>query len=157
MPRTTEPPNRRVLWTAKNVVPVANWIEGVEAVQGRIERALPRLLRQLGLVCPSCRTRGEATSTDAPLCARASVNFLAAGSWNRAFVVVPCGGGTSEGTNTLRELIFRVALPAIAHFSKVTAEVATMAWVRRQTEIPVPEVLAYTGDRENEVGYEWYV
>jgi hypothetical protein len=156
MPRTTEQANCRVLWTAENVVPVANWIEGVDAVQARIELALPGLLRQLGLVCSSCRARGEATSTSAPLCVRASVNFLAAGSWNRAFVVVPCGG-TSEGTSTLRELIFRVALPAIGHFSKVTAEVATMAWVRRQTEIPVPEVLAYAGNRENEVGYEWYV
>lgn len=155
MSRTTEQPNRRVLWTARHNVPVATWIEGVETVQARIKRALPSLLRRLGLVCFPCHARGKTTSTDAPLCARASVYFLAVGCWNRAFIVVPCGG-TSEGS-TPRELIFRVSLPAIAQFSKVTAEVATMEWVRRETEIPVPEVLAFAGNRENEVGYEWYV
>ncbi|KAK4041537.1 hypothetical protein C8A01DRAFT_34490, partial [Parachaetomium inaequale] len=144
--------------------PNAQWTEGVEDIQWRIVGVLPSLLRGLGLVCPKCKAEGEriakgnhsatakSASGAALPCARTCLGFLAQGCWNRAFLVVPCGGTLDDPR--FRELVFRVALPAMTHMSKVAAEVATMEWVRRDTAIPVPDVLAYASGRDNDVGYE---
>lgn len=163
--------NRRAQWEARGTSACPRWVEGVDDVLARVERFLPSLLRCLDLVCPQCKAKGGSTAQGAsvdrckytatgvdvaaaaPLCDRASVRFLTAGSFNRAFLVVPCGDTSEDGH--VSELIFRVALPLITRFSKVAAEVATMEWVRRNTEIPLPDVLAYAIDGKNDVGYEW--
>ena len=40
-------------------------------------------------------------------------------------------------------------------FYKTTSEVATLAYIRRYTTIPVPEVIAHCAIAEKELGFEW--
>jgi hypothetical protein len=160
MPSTTCPP------PPAPTNPHAQWTEGVDDILSRIAGVLPSLLRDLGLVCPKCKAAGEGiaggqhaatakSTTGGVLRCRTGLGFLAEGCWNRAFLVLPCGGTLDDPR--FRELVFRLARPAMTHTSKVAAEVATMEWVRRNTAIPVPDMLAYGSGRDNDVGYEWYV
>ncbi|CAI4218699.1 unnamed protein product [Parascedosporium putredinis] len=48
----------------------------------------------------------------------------------------------------------RVSLPVYPHH-KTRAEVATLRWVRQNTNIPVPEVFSFDDSNANEIGYEW--
>ena len=43
----------------------------------------------------------------------------------------------------------------LAPKSRVLSEVATLSFVQENTTIPVPEVIAYDADLDNELGYEW--
>ncbi|EFX04506.1 hypothetical protein CMQ_1434 [Grosmannia clavigera kw1407] len=38
---------------------------------------------------------------------------------------------------------------------KTLSEVATLKWVRANTNLPVPDVLAYQADRDSAIGFEW--
>ncbi|GAB1312487.1 hypothetical protein MFIFM68171_02697 [Madurella fahalii] len=110
---------------------------------------MPRVLRNLGLLCYEC-VRAGYHDPDADLChGHVAVYFLSEGAWNRAYTVTTCLGGR------YRTLILRVALPAITHLSKVEAEAATMDWVRHNTDIPIPEVLDYEASPRNPIGYPW--
>lgn len=84
--------------------------------------------RQLGL-------RPEDTCT---------VSFYAAGAFNKLYLV----------SNISNPLLIRVSLPVHPHL-KTRGEVATLRWVRDNTEIPVPKVVAFQDDNENEIGFEW--
>ncbi|KXX82334.1 Altered inheritance of mitochondria protein 9, mitochondrial [Madurella mycetomatis] len=110
---------------------------------------MPRVLRSIGLLCYECMRAGYEDPDADPCSGHVTVRFLGEGTWNRAFAVSTCHGGR------YRALIFRVALPAITHLSKVEAEAATMEWVRCNTDIPVPEVLDYESSPRNPVGYPW--
>ncbi|KAJ5158861.1 Aminoglycoside phosphotransferase [Penicillium coprophilum] len=50
--------------------------------------------------------------------------------------------------------IMRVALPVDPRY-KLISEVATMDWVRRITNLPIPRVITYQSSRENRIGFEW--
>jgi phosphotransferase family enzyme len=50
--------------------------------------------------------------------------------------------------------VFRVALP-VYPFCKTASEVATMTYVRRHTDIPIPQVHAYDTSSQNALGHEW--
>ncbi|KAI1781012.1 hypothetical protein F4818DRAFT_436206 [Hypoxylon cercidicola] len=48
----------------------------------------------------------------------------------------------------------RIALPVLPGI-KVMSEVTTMQFVRRRTNIPVPQVYMYNASSTNQLGYEW--
>lgn len=50
--------------------------------------------------------------------------------------------------------IFKIMLP-LAPRSKTLSEVATLSFVRANTSIPVPRVVAFDADYSNELGFEW--
>jgi hypothetical protein len=55
-----------------------------------------------------------------------------------------------------RKVLARVNLP-IEPRLKTLSEVATLQWVRDNTRLPVPRVLAYNAARTYPVGYEWII
>ncbi|KAK7745384.1 hypothetical protein SLS53_002880 [Cytospora paraplurivora] len=48
----------------------------------------------------------------------------------------------------------RVSLPVHPHL-KTRGEVATLQWVRDNTDVPVPKVIAFQDNNQNEIGFEW--
>ncbi|KAL2022643.1 hypothetical protein VTK56DRAFT_4987 [Thermocarpiscus australiensis] len=52
------------------------------------------------------------------------------------------------------QFIMRVSLPADPR-NKTPGEAATLQLVRRETDIPVPAVVAFDDTRSNEIGFEW--
>lgn len=48
----------------------------------------------------------------------------------------------------------RVALPVDPCY-KTMSEVATMDWIRRITNLPIPRIIAYEPSRDNLIGFEW--
>ena len=79
-----------------------------------------------------------------------TVEYLAGGSWNKAYTV----SSIDKHTGARHECIFRVALPVMPWY-KVQSEVATMEYVRINTTIPVPRVYAFDSSMNNAVGLEW--
>ncbi|KAI9167946.1 Nitrilase [Paramyrothecium foliicola] len=75
-----------------------------------------------------------------------TINFLAQGAFNRLFVV----------KSPAQELVVRVSLPICPKF-KTESEVATIKWVRDNTSLPVPEILAFCSDRQSSIGFEWII
>ncbi|KAE8376630.1 phosphotransferase enzyme family-domain-containing protein [Aspergillus bertholletiae] len=75
-----------------------------------------------------------------------AVNFFAQGAFNKHYeIVVP---------NHKDKFLFRVTLP-VDPFFKTESEVATLAFLRQKTSIPVPEVVAWSSTSDNALGYEW--
>ncbi|KAH7095637.1 kinase-like domain-containing protein [Paraphoma chrysanthemicola] len=72
------------------------------------------------------------------------VSFFAQGSFNKLYEI-KCSKGV---------FIFRVTLP-VAPGVKTSSEVATLAFVREHTTVPVPRVIACDPDLTNELGFEW--
>lgn len=72
------------------------------------------------------------------------VSFLAQGAFNKLYTIQ-----TDSDT-----LIMRVSLPVDPYW-KTASEVATVEWIRLDTALPVPKVLAHQANRENAVGFEW--
>lgn len=73
------------------------------------------------------------------------IAFLAQGAFNKLYTVE--AGGES--------LIMRVSLPVDPR-NKTLSEIATLAWIKRNIMLPVPEVIAYQPDRDKSVvGFEW--
>ncbi|KGO78082.1 Aminoglycoside phosphotransferase [Penicillium italicum] len=72
------------------------------------------------------------------------VTFYVEGSFNKLYLA-----RTSN-----RQFLMRVSLPVHPH-SKTLGEVTTLQFLRRSTNIPVPEVFAYDESASNEIGYEW--
>lgn len=72
------------------------------------------------------------------------VSFQAAGAFNRLYLVVRID----------RPLIMRVSRPVHPTY-KTRGEVATLQWVRANTSIPVPRVIAFDDSNNNEIGFEW--
>ncbi|KAJ5165630.1 uncharacterized protein N7500_007460 [Penicillium coprophilum] len=72
------------------------------------------------------------------------VTFYAEGSFNKLYL--------ARTSNRL--FLMRVSLPVHPH-SKTLGEVTTLQFLRRATNIPVPEIFAYDESASNEIGYEW--
>lgn len=74
------------------------------------------------------------------------VDFLAGGAFNKLYLVRYDG----------KEVIARVTLPVDPKL-KTASEVATLQWVRQNTSLPVPEVLAFQDNRDSPIGFEWII
>jgi len=75
-----------------------------------------------------------------------TVKFLAQGAFNKLYIV-RAGG---------KEVVMRVTLP-VDPKRKTLSEVVTLRWVRANTHLPVPKVLAYGADRTNLIGFEYII
>jgi aminoglycoside phosphotransferase len=73
-----------------------------------------------------------------------NVAFFSQGAFNKLYSV----------DSSREAFVFRVTLP-VAPKTKTLSEVATMSFVRETTSIPVPRILAYNTDLDNELGFEW--
>lgn len=74
-----------------------------------------------------------------------TVSFLAEGAFNKLYLVE---------YNQQQRLVIRISLPVDPQ-NKTAGEVATLRWLRRHSDIPVPEVIAFDDSRNNEIGFEW--
>ncbi|KAK4235740.1 altered inheritance of mitochondria protein 9 [Achaetomium macrosporum] len=72
------------------------------------------------------------------------VAFLADGAFNKLYRI----------RSTQGQLVMRVSLPVDPRH-KTRGEAATLQLVRRKTDIPVPQILAFDDSRSSEIGYEW--
>ncbi|KAK9233993.1 hypothetical protein V1525DRAFT_414548 [Lipomyces kononenkoae] len=72
------------------------------------------------------------------------VNFLGQGAFNKLYDVKLDD----------EMLIMRISLPVDPRY-KTMSEVATMDWVHRTTDVPVPSVVSYQSSRNNVIGFEW--
>jgi aminoglycoside phosphotransferase (APT) family kinase protein len=72
------------------------------------------------------------------------VTFFAQGALNKLYLA---------RTHT-RDYLMRVSLPVHPH-SKTLGEVTTLRYLRRETSISVPEVIAFDASADNEIGFEW--
>ena len=78
------------------------------------------------------------------------ITFFSAGTFNKLFLLHPMNnaGGAPES------FIMRVSLPVDPYF-KTASEVATLQFVRKNTSIPVPQIIAFDPSADNELGFEW--
>lgn len=74
------------------------------------------------------------------------VAFFAEGSFNKLYCV--------SSPHLPQDYLIRVALPVDPFFNR-ESEVATLAYIRKYTSIPVPKVLAFCSSSESELGFEW--
>ncbi|KAJ5362535.1 Aminoglycoside phosphotransferase [Penicillium brevicompactum] len=72
------------------------------------------------------------------------IEFLGQGAFNKVYTA------TVDG----KEFVMKVALP-VDPWYKTESEVATMRFVRKTTNLPVPEVFAYQSSRDNPICFEW--
>lgn len=72
-----------------------------------------------------------------------TVSFYAQGAFNKLYLI-----------STAEPCLMRVSLPVHPHL-KTRGEVATLQWVRANTDIPVPKVMAFQDSNDNEIGFEW--
>lgn len=72
------------------------------------------------------------------------VTFFDEGAFNKLYSI-KCHEG---------DYIFRVALP-VAPKIKTLSEIATVSFIQAKTTIPVPKILAYDANLNNELGFEW--
>jgi Ser/Thr protein kinase RdoA (MazF antagonist) len=72
------------------------------------------------------------------------VTFYAQGAFNKLYKIK-----ASE-----YEWLMRVSLPVHPSL-KTKSEVATIEFVRKETDMPVPRILAFDSDYQNELGFEW--
>lgn len=89
----------------------------------------------LGLSVDNVTNEGEDACT---------INFCAAGALNRVYLVDSVKG----------KFIMRVTLPVDPGY-KTRGEVSTMRFIRKNTTIPVPEVIAFDDTSSNKIGFEW--
>ncbi|ODM24201.1 hypothetical protein SI65_02089 [Aspergillus cristatus] len=75
-----------------------------------------------------------------------NATFFAEGSFNKLYCIT--------SPHLAQQYLMRVALP-VEPFFKTESEVATLAYIRQYTTIPVPKVLAYCSSAKNELGFEW--
>lgn len=73
-----------------------------------------------------------------------TVSFYASGAFNKLYLV----------TYGDHSALMRVSLPVYPH-AKTRSEAATLQWVRDNTKVPVPQVLAFEDSNDNEIGFEW--
>ena len=77
---------------------------------------------------------------------RMEVSFFTEGGFNKLYDISYPGHHTNY--------LFRVTLPVEPYY-KTESEVATIAYLRANTSIPVPQVFAWDSDRSNELHFEW--
>ncbi len=70
-------------------------------------------------------------------------------------VVTFLGDGTFSKLYSVSDsYVMHVALPVDPYY-KIASEVATLFYLSRYTTIPVPRVIAYCADANNDLGFEW--
>jgi Ser/Thr protein kinase RdoA (MazF antagonist) len=72
------------------------------------------------------------------------VSFHAQGAFNKLYKITAAGS----------ECLMRVSLPVYPRL-KTQSEVATINFVREQTDMPVPRILAFDSESKTELGFEW--
>ncbi|KAF8800116.1 hypothetical protein BYT27DRAFT_7149112 [Phlegmacium glaucopus] len=77
-----------------------------------------------------------------------TVTLLGEGSFNKAYTV------NVKAVSAVKSYVFRASLP-VEPGDKVRSEVATLDYIKRHTDIPVPTVVAYDGSSDNALGFEW--
>ncbi|KAL3457006.1 phosphotransferase enzyme family-domain-containing protein [Aspergillus heterothallicus] len=90
----------------------------------------------LEAVAKVCREKLDSQTCD--------VSFFAQGAFNKLYLA----------RTKSRDFLMRVSLPVHPH-SKTKGEVTTLRFLRRETDIPVPEVIAFDDSSDNEIGFEW--
>lgn len=76
--------------------------------------------------------------------AQPEVSFYAQGAFNKLYKI----------TTPNETCLMRVSLPVNPCY-KTESEVATTEFVRQKTSFPVPKIIAFDSDDENELGFEW--
>lgn len=74
-----------------------------------------------------------------------AISFLAAGAFNKLYLVE---------NHCQQKYVMRVSLPVDPQH-KTSGEVATLRWISRCTDVPVPAVIAFDDSSDNEIGFEW--
>ena len=74
------------------------------------------------------------------------ISDFACGAFNKLYLVSYSGHDVSY--------LFRATLPVIP-FYKTESEVATLAYLRAETSIPVPRAIAWDSNADNDLGFEW--
>ena len=84
------------------------------------------------------------------------VSKFAQGGFNKAYDVQARDEHQDEDVVQRKRYLMRVSLPMDPKF-KTLSEVATIAWIKQYTAIPVPTILAYNCDctSGDELGFEW--
>ncbi|KAF7864102.1 hypothetical protein EAF04_007067 [Stromatinia cepivora] len=77
-------------------------------------------------------------------CSLCDVTFYAQGAFNKLYKI--------ETENEC--FLIRITLP-VDPFNKTNSEIATINFIHRTTDIPVPRILAFDDSSENDLGYEW--
>jgi hypothetical protein len=72
------------------------------------------------------------------------VVFYAQGAFNKLYKISAAGS----------VCLMRVSLPVYPHL-KTQSDVATINFVRHETDIPVPRIIAFDSESQNDLGYEW--
>jgi aminoglycoside phosphotransferase (APT) family kinase protein len=93
----------------------------------------------LAAITNVCREKLQIKASEA-----CDLSFYAEGAFNKLYLV----------HTRQQELLMRVLL-AVYPRSKTRGEVTTLRFLRRETDLPVPEVIAFDDSCENEVGFEW--
>ena len=78
--------------------------------------------------------------------AEPNISDFAYGAFNKLYLVSYNGHDVSY--------LFRATLPVIP-FYKTESEVATLAYLRAETSIPVPRAIAWNSSANNDLGFEW--
>ena len=87
------------------------------------------------------------------------VSTFAQGSFNKVYDVQRKEEERNQDDNVAPQKLYlmRVSLPVDSKY-KSLSEVATLAWIKQHTTIPVPTVLAFNSDctaDDDELGFEW--
>ncbi|KAL8787243.1 MAG: hypothetical protein Q9195_007853 [Heterodermia aff. obscurata] len=78
--------------------------------------------------------------------AETKISDFAYGAFNKLYLVSYDGHDVSY--------LFRATLPVVP-FYKTESEVATLAYLRAKTSIPVPRAIAWNSSADNDLGFEW--
>lgn len=76
------------------------------------------------------------------------IRFFAEGGFNKLYKISYLDHHTSY--------LLRATLPVVPYY-KTESEVATIAFLRAHTTIPVPRILAWDSNQDNELTFEWIV
>ena len=77
-----------------------------------------------------------------------NVKLFAQGAFNKLYTI--------SSPVLSKDYLFRVTLP-VEPSIKTASEVATLLYLHRHTNIPVPQVVAHAITSDNELGYEWMI
>ena len=77
------------------------------------------------------------------------ISFFAEGLYNKLYKI-------SRSEIGFPSYLLRVAIPVVPYF-KTESEVATLAYLRANTSVPVPRVIAWQSNVDNELGFEWLI
>jgi len=78
------------------------------------------------------------------------ITSFSAGAFNKLFLLHP----SDDAGGAFGSFIMRISLPVDPYF-KTASEVATLQFVRKNTRIPVPQIIAFDSSVDNELGFEW--